>query len=487
MPEWNISSIWPTALHVLVVAAVVLRVILTRHPPGSSFAWIVLVATLPLAGLVLYLLIGERPVGRLREKRMRAFLTELPRWSARLPAPAAAVPARLPPATQALVQLGQRVTAMPLLTSSRLELLSDTQAILRRLTADIEAARTSVDLEFYIWNRGGSADEVQAALERAARRGVVCRLLLDARGSAPFLRSRAPAALRAAGVRVEAALPVRLWELPFVRADLRLHRKIALIDRRIAYTGSMNLVDPRYFKQDAGVGQWVDAMARLEGPAVAALGLVFAYDWLLQTGEAPGLPAALPADTLAQPAVADGARLLVASSGPGTDTGANLRLIVEAIGLARRRVLLTTPYFVPGEPLTLALQNAALRGVEVRLLVPERNDSRLVQYASRWYYDGLIAAGVQILNYRGGLLHTKSITVDDALSLFGTVNLDVRSLNLNFELMLLVLDSEFTARLIELQQSYERDAVPVDTLRWRQRSRGQRLREGLANMISPLL
>jgi cardiolipin synthase len=484
MPEWTtFSAIWPTALHVLVVAGVVLRVVLTRHPPGSSFAWIVLVATLPLAGLVLYLLIGERPVGRLREKRMHAFLAELPRWSERLPAPDVAVPPRLPPGTQALVQLGHRVTHMPLLTSSRLELLSDTQGILHRLIADIDAARRSVDLEFYIWNRGGTADEVQAALERAARRGVICRVLLDARGSAPIQRSDAPAALRAAGVRVEAALPVRLWELPFVRADLRLHRKIALIDGRAAYTGSMNLVDPRYFKQDAGVGEWVDAMARLEGPAVAALALVFAYDWLLQTGEAP----ALPADALAQPAVDDGARLLVASSGPGTDTGANLRLIVEAIGLARRRVLLTTPYFVPGEPLTLALQNAALRGVEVRLLVPERNDSRLVQYASRWYYDGLLAAGVQILNYRGGLLHTKSITVDDALSLFGTVNLDVRSLNLNFELMLLVLDSPFTARLVELQQSYERDAVPVDALRWRQRSRGQRLREGLANMISPVL
>ncbi|MFN9212049.1 MAG: cardiolipin synthase [Betaproteobacteria bacterium] len=480
MQEISLSSLALTALHVLTVAGVTLRVVLTRHPPGSSFAWIVLVATLPLAGVALYLLFGERPVGRWRERRMREFLAELPRWAARLP-PVQPLAAAQPPGAIELAHLAERVTHMPLLAGTHLELLADTQAIMQRLIADIDAARESVDLEFYIWNLGGTADNVLVALEAAARRGLRCRLLLDAQGSKAFFRSAAPAALRAAGVHVVAALPVKLWQLPLVRADLRLHRKIAVVDARVAYTGSMNLVDPRYFKQDAGVGEWVDAMVRLEGPAVASLALVFAYDWLLQTGESLAPHAEVPAPANG------GARVLVAPSGPGSEVIAYLRLIVEAFSLAGRRVLLTTRYFGAGEALALALQNAALRGVEVRLLVPERNDSKPVQYASRWHYDALLAAGVRILNYRGGLLHTKSITVDDALSLFGTVNLDVRSLNLNFELMLLILDADFTRKLVALQESYERDAVPVDPARWAQRGHGARLREGLANMISPVL
>jgi cardiolipin synthase A/B len=481
MEHWTLATLLATTLHLLLVVAVTLRVALTRHPPGSSFAWILLVLTVPVIGLGAYLLFGERPLGRWREKRMREFASELPRWSARLPGADAANLQSDVPDVQALIRLAERVGLLPLVAGNRLQLLDDTQHILRRLIEDIERARQSVELEFYIWNLGGTADEVQAAVLRAAQRGVACRLLLDAQGSAHFFRSGAPAAMRAAGVQVAAALPVKIWQLPLVRADLRLHRKIALIDRQVAYSGSMNLVDPRFFKQDAGVGEWVDAMTRIEGPAVTALAMVFDFDWLLQTGQAP------TADEVAVPTAAGDAGVCVVASGPYTDVNANLRLIVEAVSRARSRVLLTTPYFVPSEALSLALQNAAMRGVEVRLLVPERNDSPLVQYASRWHYEDLLAAGVRILQFRGGLLHTKSVTVDDRLALFGTVNLDLRSLNLNFELMLLVLDPDFVAALVSLQQSYEHDAIPVEAQSWRRRGRGQRLREGLANLVSPLL
>lgn len=480
MGTWTLGTLAATAAHLAVVVAVALRVALTRHPPGSSFAWIMLVAVLPAVGVVAYLLFGERPLGRWRESRMRDFVAELPRWSARLPR-ADETELQQDAAVLPLARLVERIGQVPLMDGNRLQLLDDTQQILQRLIDDIDQARHSVDLEFYIWNRGGTADEVQAAVQRAAGRGVACRLLLDAHGSAPFFRSAAPAALQAAGVEVVAALPVKLWQLPLVRADLRLHRKIALIDRRIAYSGSMNLVDPRCFKQDAGVGEWVDAMARIEGPAVAALAMVFDYDWLLQTGQPPE---AIDAPV---PAAAGEARVTGVASGPGTEVNANLRLIVEAIQQARCRLLLTTPYFVPGEALSLALQNAALRGVEVRLLLPERNDSPLVQYASRWHFDDLLAAGVRIQKFRGGLLHTKSITIDDRLALFGTVNLDVRSLNLNFELMLLVQDRDFVTALARLQQRYEQQSVPLDPEAWRRRGRGQRLREGLANLVSPLL
>jgi cardiolipin synthase len=481
MPYWTLATLLAALLHGLAVVAVVVRVSTTRHPPGSAFAWILLAAAVPAVGIGAYLLFGERPLGRWRERRMRDYLRELPRWAERLPRADAAAVRAAGTGAHALARLAEHVGHMPLVDGNRLELLADTQRILRRLVADIDAASRSVDLEFYIWNVGGTADEVQAALERAARRGVACRLLLDALGSRPFFRGAAPAALRAAGVRVVEALPVKLWQLPLVRADLRLHRKIALIDHALAYCGSMNLVDPRFFKQDAGVGEWVDAMARVEGPAVLALAAVFDFDWLLQTGQRPAL-GAVPV-----PPAAGDARVTLVASGPGTEVNANLRLILEAIHQAQTRVLLTTPYFVPGEALSLALQNAAMRGVEVRLLVPARNDSVLVSYASRWHYDDLLAAGVQVLQFDGGLLHTKSITVDDRVALFGTVNLDLRSLDLNFELMLLVLDTGFVGDLVRLQQGYEARAARLDARRWRERGRAQRLREGLAHLVSPLL
>jgi cardiolipin synthase len=258
-----------------------------------------------------------------------------------------------------------------------------------------------------------------------------------------------------------------------------------VVDERVAWTGSMNLVDPRFFKQDAGVGEWVDAMARMTGPAVGALRAVFLFDWGLQTGEAwvPS-PDAVRAD---RRAVGGAALVQVAPSGPGLDEAANLRIIVDAIAAATHRIVLTTPYFVPDASLAMALQNAAMRGVDVTIIVPARNDSKLVQHASRAFFDELLAAGARLLLFDAGLLHTKSITVDGRMSLFGTVNLDMRSLHLNFELMLLVHDETFTRELQALQASYARQAAPVDAAAWAARSGGARLLEGAASLVAPML
>ncbi len=485
MTDWGWNSALAIFIQVALIVGVTLRVILTRHPPGSSFAWILLTVALPYVGFGLYLMLGERPIGRLRARRMRAALERWPTLAAQLPAAATRNAICLSASNQQLAHLATRLGELPLTAGSSLELMADTATILQRMADDIDAAHTRVKLAFYIWNEGGDADRVALALMRAAQRGVQCRLLLDALGSKAFLASHWPRLMREAGVEIATAMQVRLWEIAFVRADLRLHRKIVVIDSEIAYTGSMNLVDPRYFKQDAGVGEWIDAMARIQGPTVASLEAVFVYDWTLQsplptlaaTGLLPPPPATNPGS----------AQVVVVPSGPTSVLDANRRLIIEAINRAERRILLTTPYFVPGEPLTIALQNAALRGVEVRLLVPERNDSRLVKYASRRYFDDLLSAGIRVLLFRGGLLHTKSITVDEQFALFGTVNLDTRSLHLNFELMLLVFDAAFTRSLVALQQSYEAAAVPLDAARWRARPLRERLKEGACFLASPLL
>jgi cardiolipin synthase len=473
------------AAHVAIVAGVGARVILTRHPPGSSFAWLLLVALLPGVGLVAYILIGERPIGRRRKAYAEQFYAELPATLAHLAPQERADPADIAPPWDGLARLASAASGMPVMAGSSLALIPGAEAILRAIIADVARARSSIDMAFYIWNAGGTADEVAQALEHAAARGVRVRVLLDAMGSKAFLRSEWPARLRAAGVDLRAALAVRAWQIPFQRIDLRLHRKIVVVDEHIGYTGSMNLVDPRFFKQGAGVGQWVDAMARAEGPVVGALRTVFLFDWGMQSGLAFE-----PAGAAAHEAWArcgGTQRAQVVMSGPGVDEAANLRVIVQAIASARHSVTLTTPYFVADGALALALEGAAMRGCRVTLIVPAKNDSWLVTYASRWFYDDLARAGVRIVQYTGGLLHTKSVTLDDEVALFGTVNLDIRSLSLNFELMVAVYDAGFARDLAALQASYAAGSQPLALADWRSRSVVERLKEGLAYIAAPLL
>jgi cardiolipin synthase len=484
----TLEQIEPTLLfvaHVSAVAWVGARVILTRHPPGSSFAWLLLVGVVPVVGFVGYLLIGERPIGRHRAQFARKFFAELPSALTRLSPRELTGPASLPAPWDGLARLATKATGMPLVAGSSFRLIGGAEPILRAIIADVDGARASIDMEFYIWNAGGTVDDVASALVRAAARGVRVRLLLDALGSKAFLRSSWHARLRRAGIDVRAALSVKAWKIPFQRIDLRLHRKIVVIDERIAYTGSLNLVDPRFFKQDSGVGEWIDAMARSEGPIVGALRTVFLFDWGMQTGHAGD---AVSSETRGAWAAAGGTQVAqVVMSGPGVDEAANLRVITQAVANARRRVVLTTPYFVADGALALALEGAAMRGCEVTLILPAKNDSWLVEYASRWFYDELAKAGVQILQYTGGLLHTKSVTIDESVSLFGTVNLDIRSMSLNFELMLAIYDERFTRELLALQRTYAIEARPLVFADWRARPVTERLKEGIAFMAAPLL
>ena len=279
-------------------------------------------------------------------------------------------------------------------------------------------------------------------------------------------------------------LPTGFFRSLFVRADLRNHRKIAVIDDRVGYTGSQNLVDPRFFKQDAGVGQWVDAMVRVEGPGVPMMAALFLHDWSLATGESLELPAV---DELAALEIEPGAVGQVVPSGPGARPEVIHRLLLTTMFEAREELILTTPYLVPDDSILTGLISAATRGVAVTLIVPEKNDSILVRYASAAHLDELMVAGVRIARFRDGLLHTKSITVDGAFSMFGSVNLDMRSLWLNFEISLFVYDSDFTSRLRALQQSYldRSDLLELET--WRKRGAGQRLAEDALRLASPLL
>ncbi len=389
------------------------------------------------------------------------------------------------PAAFGMDRLGRKLVGSATVSGSTFRIFSDTQAILLAIARDVDEAKTSILMEFYIWNEGGAADEVLEALIRAAQRGVRCRVLIDALGARPWWKSRQPKRLRNAGVELRAALPVGLFRTLFGRTDLRLHRKIVVVDGEVAWTGSMNMVDPRYFKKGAGVGEWVDAMVRLQGAVVVPLAATLIGDWLLETGE----PIQEIIDStglhLVQPK--GNTDIQVIPSGPGATGDGLLQMLLALINAAQQELVLTTPYFVPDDALILALRGAAGRGVKVIMIVPEKVDSLLTRFASRSYYDELLELGVFIHQYRGGLLHTKSISVDGAMAMFGTVNLDMRSLWLNYEVALFVYQHEFAEALRALQQSYIDHSVPLDLAKWNTRPFTERFLESAIRLVSPLL
>jgi cardiolipin synthase len=473
------------AIHIAIQIALAFRVVMQRRMTGETLAWVLVIFVFPIIGPLVYLLFGELRLGRRRARRFTEMYPPIRKWLAEIPQRSLVDWSRLDPEFESLSQMGEQTIGVPSLRGNHVQLIGCWQAVFERLIEDISAAQRTCHLEFYIWCNGGEADRVADALIRASQRGVVCRVLVDAMGSRAFLKSETAARMRAANVLIHAALPGGLLRLPFVRFDLRLHRKIAVIDGRVAYTGSLNLVDPRYFKQDAGVGQWIDAMVRIEGPAVEALAITFLADWYIET-DAPLSELQATGDAFPQPSRGE-CTVQVMPSGPALASNAVEQVLITAIYSAREELVLTTPYFVPSEPLSLALISAARRGVKVILVLPARVDSRLVRFASGAYKGEMLEAGVKIASFSKGLLHTKSVTVDGAYSLFGSVNLDPRSMRLNFEILLALYDRDFTGRLRALQQGYIDGSELLDLTAFRARSRTRQMAENFARLLAPLL
>jgi cardiolipin synthase len=470
--------------HWLIVVGLSIRVIMRRPPIGVSMAWLAVIFIVPFAGAAIYLMFGEKRLGRRRAKRITVCIDNVARWQKALRERYDPAAARIDASALPLLHHTERVLGFPALPENQIELLSDFKSVFDRIIADIDAARNTVHLCFYIWQEGGRVNDFVDALIRAARRGVQCRALADAMGSKAFFHSRLAGRLRDAGIEFTAALPTGVFRALVARTDLRNHRKIAVIDDRVAYSGSQNMVDPRLFKQESGVGAWVDAMARVTGPAAASLGGVFRLDWSVETG-APFEP---PSAVLRKgTSTTTGSVIQIVPSGPDMQPEAIHQILLTAIYAARHELIMTTPYFVPDESILTALLTAALRGVEVTLIVPARNDSVLVRYAGAAHFDDLMSAGVRIALFNGGLLHTKSLTIDGAMSVFGSVNLDMRSLWLDFEISLLIYDRDFTGRLRSLQDTYLKDSDQLNADAWRRRPAWRKFTENTCRLLGPLL
>ncbi len=462
-----------------------IRIISRKRPAGITLAWLMVVVLLPGIGALIYLFIGENRLGEKRIKRASMVHGLYNEWQKKLVHNAFNGWASKPDVLEPLNKHAQTVVGFPTLPDNQLKLLTNYQSIFSALIADINAAKRMCYLQFYIWQEGGLADDVVNSLLRARERNVNCRILIDGVGSKPFSRSKTVKKLKAAGVDVTVALPANLLRARYRRVDIRNHRKIAVIDWDIAYTGSQNLVDPRYFKQKQGMGHWIDVMVRFQGPAVEAIGSVFIEDWHIETGHGTKIQYREP--NFGTHNKTGQVPVQVVPSGPAFRAQAIHRLLLTMLYAAREKLVITTPYFVPDESIKMALISASQRGVKVTIIVPAQVDSFLVRHASRSLFSEMLDAGVQIAQFRGGLLHTKSITVDQDFCAVGSVNLDMRSFWLNFEISLFIYDSVFAARVTELQNEYLSDTEILDKLTWQNYPGRKPFAENITRLLGPLL
>jgi len=480
---FGFSFPWFVFFHVIIFILFAFRLIWIKRRVSVAIAWALVIVLLPFIGFILYLMIGQKPIGIKLTKKIIAIQQHHADLIRLMRKHYGDCYQGISPSFQALSMLAASENGSPVTGGNNIELYTDSELILNQLIDAIHSAKESLYLEFYIWELGGLADQVCEALIQSAKRGVKCQVLLDAVGSKHWLNSSWRKKFEVTGIQVIAALPIHFFNLPFQRSDLRLHRKVVLIDGEVCWTGSMNLVDPSRFKQELHIGKWVDAMVRLKGPIVSLFEATFIFDWHLNN---PRLD--YPKKEISRTSQqTEGTLAQEFSSGPIYRDEILYQLLLSAIIDARETLIITTPYFVPDDNLVQALIAAAHRGVKVTLLLPHLNDSLLVKYCSQSFYSGLLLAGVEIAEFHGGLLHTKYLLIDKRVAIFGSINFDLRSLRLNFETCLLVYDTKFCSSLNDVTKKYLTECHSIDPTSWAKRSRWNRLLENCAYLVSPLL
>lgn len=475
-----VTLIVGAVLHIAVLVRVMLR---PHREPASRLAWVAVVLALPFVGVLAYVLFGEVNIGRKRVERMRAVERRAPPAAPSAAADLANLQAEIPDRCVHLFHVGRSISGLGPVAGNSGRLMPDSNAAIASIVADIDAAREHVHVLFYIWLTDGNGCRVADALKRAAARGVTCRAMVDNLGSRSLIKSAQWESMRSAGVKLAVALGIShpLLRAPFRRVDLRNHRKIVVIDNTITYCGSQNCADPE-FRVKAKFAPWVDAVMRFEGPIAQQNQRLFAIDWMSATGEDIN-------DLLGRPlrAPRPGFVAQVIGTGPTVRHSAMPELFEALIYAARRELIISTPYYVPNESLQNALCSSAWRGVETTIIFPARNDSWIVGGASRSYYADLLDAGVNIHEYVGGLLHTKSLTLDGEITLIGSANMDRRSFDLNYENNILFHDAATTTAVQERQRQYIARSRPVTRAMVRDWSLPHRLWNNTLAMLGPIL
>ncbi|MFD1880302.1 cardiolipin synthase [Paracoccus pacificus] len=467
-------------IHYIAATLVVLRVLLRpRMEPTTRLVWILIIEVLPLVGILGYLLFGEIRMRRAEVQRMadvRERLSGL--WR-----PSPFMIETPPDFARQVVDANYATGGFRAVGGNSAILLPEDDSAIDALVTAIDGATEHVHLLFYIWLPDNSGARVAEAAIRAARRGVTVRVIVDALGSRTFVRSFWWGRMLEAGIHGRTAFPWGnpLYSMIFQRLDLRNHRKIAIIDNRVGFTGSRNCSDIA-FSAKPRFAPWIDVLFQIEGPVLRQMQAIFLQDWMSYTGEDLGamlefVPAGNDQHVIAQ----------VVATGPDRRQGSIADCLCTLIYAAQESCTISTPYYVPDAALDTAIRSAARRGVKVTMILPERNDSFIVSATSVGFCAGLISAGVRIMLFRPGLLHSKIVTVDGHMAMIGSANLDRRSFELNYEMNLLFLDQPLVAKIDARQASYISRARELTSGEIRSAPAWKRIRNNLLALASPLL
>ncbi|HET9304328.1 MAG TPA: cardiolipin synthase [Propionibacteriaceae bacterium] len=468
----------------LAIKVVALGLVPEGRRPSSATAWLLLILFLPVIGLVAFGLIGSPFVDRGRRRQQAAagevvsaaLTTETDDL---LPVPAGST-------LNTLVVLNRRLGWLPAVGGNKAELFSDYDESIAVMAREVRTAERYVHVEFYIMSWDATTNDFFEALAEVAARGMKVRLLFDHIGTAriPGYRDMIKK-LQQTAIEWYPMLPIQQLRGKWRRPDLRNHRKIVVVDGRVGFVGSLNMIDASYHNrrhQRAG-RKWRELVMQLNGEVVFSLDIVFATDWYLETDEV------LAEDVQPYPYDVESGDVLcqVVPSGPGFPDENNLRLFNSLIYSAQRRLSITSPYFVPDESLLYAITTAAQRGIDVELFVGEQGDQFMVHHAQNSYYTALLKAGVKIYLYPAPfVLHSKHFSVDDDVAVIGSSNMDIRSFNLDFEISVMCLSRSLTTAMRKVEDHYRSLSRELTLAEWGRRPLGKRYIDNVMRLTSAL-
>jgi cardiolipin synthase len=484
------AGLWTTlVVGFLLLADFVIRVIAViivprNRKPTSATAWLLAIFLIPYIGVLFFLLIGSYKLPkRRREKQdeINTFIIESTEGIERVRRDHP-----WPPWLESVVELNRNLGAMPLVGGNTASLDGDYQDSLDSMTREIAKAKRYVHVEFYILSCDQTTRPFFDALEDAVKRGVVVRVLLDHIAS---FRTRdykhTLRRLTEMGAKWQLMLPVQPFKGKYQRPDLRNHRKLLVVDGKVGFMGSQNVIDRSYNKRGnikRGL-KWKELIVRLEGPIVAGLNAIFITDWYTETDELLRRETEPITDELSDEAL----DAQVVPSGPGFSGENNLRLFLALLYYAQERIVITSPYFVPDESMLTAITTATQRGIAVDLFVSEIGDQALVYHAQRSYYEVLLRAGVRIWMYKKPyILHAKHFTIDDDVAVIGSSNMDMRSFQLNAEISLMVRGKSFVSQMREVEEGYRRDSRELTLDEWMRQPLRSTVLDNLARLTSAL-
>lgn len=458
--------------------------------PTSAMAWLLAIFLLPFLGIILFFLMGSPYINR-RRHRIQDEANELLRTLGR-DEPDVPEGAELSDELLSLVHLNRELTAMPATDGTLLALHTDYAESLAAMVQAVEEAQHFINVEIYIVAWDPTTDAFFQALGRAVERGVQVRLLYDHLGSLKYRGNcNLGKRLTRLGVRWYVMLPLQPLRWRFRRPDLRNHRKLIVVDGRVAFIGSQNLIDSGYHSRTNRKRErhWVDIMAKVTGPVVNTINSVFAVDWYTESGEQLKLlPPREFKQHLSDSAEDTGKEIMqIIPSGPGFTTEPNLRLFTSITHHAKESLQIVSPYFIPDESLLEAITTACYRGVEVELYVSEKSDQFLVGRAQASYYRELLHAGVKIYLYPApAILHSKFAISDSKVAVMGSSNMDMRSFGLNYEITLMTGQGEMMDALRTLRQEYQQVSKRLTASQWNKRPWWDNYIDNVARLTSAL-